>query len=71
MTYNNFGVNTKNSFNTPPKKLKLFSVKVEILVEAVNADSARDIIENIIDDAQSSNDAMQDYRLYYKDIKGV
>ena len=51
--------------------MNLYTVKVEILVEAVNADSARDIIENIIDDAQSSNDAMQDYRLYYKDIKGV
>jgi hypothetical protein len=51
--------------------MQLYSVKVEILVEAADADNARDMIENIIDDAQSSNDALQDYRLYYKDIKGV
>lgn len=51
--------------------MNLYTVKVEILVEAADADNARDIIENIIDDAQSSNDAMQDYQLYYKDIKGV
>ena len=51
--------------------MSYYEINVRILVEAVNADSALDIIENIIDDAQSSNDAMQDYRLYYKDIKGV
>lgn len=59
------------NLNEKDSNMNLYTVKVEILVEAEHADNARDIIENIIDDAQSSNDAMQDYQLYYKDIKGV
>ena len=59
------------NLNEKDSNMNLYTVKVEILVEAADADNARDIIENIIDDAQSSNDAMQDYQLYYKDIKGV
>ena len=59
------------NLNEKDSNMNLYTVKVEILVEAADADNARDIIENIIDDAQRSNDAMQDYQLYYKDIKGV
>ena len=51
--------------------MKYYSVKVEILVEAEDADEARDMVENIIDEAQSSNEAVQDYKLFYKNIKKV
>ena len=43
--------------------MKYYTIKVEILVESKDENNARDIIENLIDDIQQKNKAVQDFQL--------
>ena len=43
--------------------MKYYTIKVEILVESKDENTARDIIENLIDDIQQKNKEVQDFQL--------
>ena len=43
--------------------MKYYTIKVEILVESKDENTAKDIIENLIDDIQQKNKEVQDFQL--------
>jgi hypothetical protein len=51
--------------------MNYYEINVKILVEAKSADSAKDIVENVIDDAVQNINEFQDYEISVTNIIGI